>query len=568
MEDRIMQAWWDNAVVYQIYPRSFQDTDGDGIGDLKGIMKRLPYLKDLGITAIWMTPIYPSPMVDNGYDISDYENIDPLFGSLEDFDRLVEEAHKLDIKIIMDLVLNHTSAHHTWFQDVLKNPSSPYRDYYIIKPAVEGRAPNNWRSNFGGSAWKKIPGRDEFYLHIFAKEQSDLNWENPAMRKSLYKMINAWIDRGVDGFRIDAINFIKKNQAFPNLPADAADGLANPGEHSLNAQGIGSFLQELKEEALRNGAVFTVAEANGVRPEQLEEFVGRDGYFTAVFDFSYTDMDLNSGFWYDLRLFTPKELRENIFKSELTIRKTGSLGAPYIENHDQNRSSEKFLKGFSVNVISKSAINMMYFFLQGVPFIYQGQEIGMENYPWKNLDQFNDVSTKGQYDQAVWAGYDEDQAFDLISSRARDNARTPMQWDASQYAGFSQTEPWLPVNPNHDRLNVRNQQEDNRSFLHFFKTMIQVRKDHAEVFARGDFVPAFEDYEDIIAYLRKREDHTLMVLINFSETDKCLSLGDRKVEVLLDNYEFFKGEKLEIGQSGDENTLKLQAFQALVLDLN
>lgn len=540
-----MNNWWENAVIYQIYPRSFQDSNQDGIGDLRGIINRLDYLATLGIDAIWISPIYPSPMVDNGYDISDYKDIDPIFGSLADFKELLAKAHKLNIKIIMDLVLNHCSTKHEWFQDILKNPDSPYKDYFIIKEAKNGGAPNNWRSNFGGSAWERINDSNQFYLHVFSKAQADLNWENPNLRRELYEMIHWWIDLGVDGFRIDAINFIKKNQDFPNLSPDGPDGLADPQSNWLNADGIGAFLQELKVEGFENGKIFTVAEANNVRPDQIDEFIGENGYFTCIFDFTYTDMDIKAGDWFRPVNISPKKLKNNIFSSQENINGHG-LAAPYLENHDQNRSPNKYLETQDINFQSKSSLALMYFFLQGVPFIYQGQELGMTNYPWSSIEQFNDVSTYDQFTRALSFGLNKDEAFKRVSKRSRDNARMPMLWSKALNAGFSEVEPWLPVHPDYQKINVETELKQRNSLLNFYRKMIAIRKASAGFFTKARFKSIKTQDENLLAYKRQSKDKEYLVLVNLQDKTSSFDLLDQEEYIeILNNYSFYRNEATE-----------------------
>lgn len=559
--------WWESSVAYQIYPRSFQDSNNDGVGDLQGIISRLPYLKELGIGAVWLSPIYKSPMVDNGYDISDYRKIDEIFGSMDDFDELIHRANKLDIKIIMDLVLNHSSDQHYWFQDVLTNPESKYKEYYIIKNSINGDKPNNWRSLFGGSAWEKLPNSDEYYLHVFSKEQPDLNWENPELRQELYRIINWWIDKGVSGFRIDAINYIKKDQSFFNLEADGPDGLAMPKDLWCNAEGIDVFLKELKEFGFHKGKVFTVAEANNVRPGELNIFVGENGFFTSVFDFSYMDMDVKDGRWFDLTYFNNEDLKKAVFNSEKEIKISGGLGVPYIENHDQNRHQSKFLPNVKLDFYNKTVFNIMYFFLQGMPFIYQGQEIGMENYPWKSMDEFNDVSAFDQYKNAISFGLNEYDALVKVGNRARDNARTPMQWSAEEFAGFSTVQPWLNVNPNYKKINVESEQ-GKHSILNLFKQLIKLRKSDNHVFARGDFKPAFINETDVLAYTRSSSDKKYLIVCNLSNEEKSIVLDTKtKVKLLLSNYDY-EFEKNRNKEFETVEKISLLSYEAKVLLIN
>jgi alpha-glucosidase len=516
-----------NAVVYQIYPRSFKDSNGDGIGDIPGIIERLDYLADLGVNTIWLCPVCASPMADNGYDISDYRDINPEFGTLADMERLFAEAEKRGIKVLLDLVLNHTSDAHAWFTTACNalragDTRNPYVGYYYFRRGRE--RPNNWRSCFGGSVWERVEGADYWYFHLFAKGQPDLNWENQAVRRELYDMIHWWLDKGAAGFRLDAICNIKKNQSFADLPVDGPDGLANPNASCLVYPGIEDFLGEMRDEVFRPRQVFTVAEAAGVKPEKLEEFIGKNGFFSTIFDFSYTDIDIEPGYSYHKRhFFTSEELREKIFESQMAIKKHGT-GAPYLENHDQNRSPDKYLGENERSFEGKTLLGMLYFFLQGIPFVYQGQELGMTNYPWKSIDEFNDISARDQYQRMLLAGLSEKEAFDLVAYRSRDNARTPMLWDASAHAGFSAAAPWLPVHPDYKTLNAETQERYRDSVLAFYKKMIRLRKNHPKLFVSGDFMPLLPEHENIIAYERSYREERVQIICNFSPEAQTLSI--------------------------------------------
>jgi alpha-glucosidase len=521
--------WWQNLVVYQIYPRSFKDTNGDGIGDLPGIIQKLDYLQDLGINAIWLCPVFESPMIDNGYDISNYQVINPEFGTMDDMDTLIGEAKKRDIKVILDLVLNHTSDRHSWFLSALSDPESPYRDFYIFRTGKNGEAPNNWRSNFGGSAWGRIEGSDDYYLHIFAPGQPDLNWENPVMRKTLYRMIDWWIDKGIAGFRIDAITYIKKDQSFPSLPADGPDGLADNTPCCLAFPGIEEFLAEMRDKTFKPRGVFTVAEANGLKPAHLEDFIGKDGFFSTYFDFSYADIDIQEGVWHKRHIFTRKELRDRIFENQAAVTSAGGHGAPYLENHDQPRSPDKYLTFAQQSFEGKTMLGLLYFFLPGTPFIYQGQELGMTNYPWKKLDEFNDVATIDQFNRAFEAGYSEQEAFSIAAYRSRDNARIPFPWSGEPNAGFSDARPWLPVHPGCISLNAENQKEKTGSVMNFYKKMIRLRKKYDKLFFYGSFIPQFL-YDDVIfAYERHYKNKKILVVCNFSDRNIVLSMPRGKI---------------------------------------
>ena len=389
------KQWWQEEVVYQIYPKSFYDSNGDGFGDLRGITEKLDYLKDLGVTMLWICPVYQSPMDDNGYDISDYKAIASEFGTMEDLDELILESGKRGIKIILDLVINHTSDEHSWFQQALKDPASPYHDYYIFKEGYQ--EPNNWRSVFGGSVWEKISERDEYYFHAFGKKQPDLNWENPKLRNEIYEMVNWWLDKGIAGFRVDAITFIKKDLTWDSREPDGVDGLVKCTSASRNQPGIGEFLQELKEKTFDRHECVTVAEAAGVSYDELDQFMGENGYFSMIFDFRYADLDVASGSeWFKRIDWSVKDLNEKIIASQMAIQKYG-WSANFIENHDQPRASSKYLRDDQYNPDAIKMLGAMYFFLRGIPFIYQGQELGMHNFQWEKIDEFNDLSSIDQY---------------------------------------------------------------------------------------------------------------------------------------------------------------------------
>ena len=459
--------WWQREVVYQIYPKSFCDSNGDGIGDIRGIVQKLDYLKDLGVTMLWICPIYCSPMDDNGYDVANYQGIAPQFGTMEDVDELIEQAKRRDIKIVLDLVINHTSDEHPWFQQALADPSSPCRDYYIFKPGKDGQHPNNWRSVFGGSVWEPVPGREEYYFHAFGKKQPDLNWENPALRQKLYDMVNWWLDKGIAGFRIDAITFIKKDLTWADRPADGADGLAKCTKASRNQMGIGTFLHELKENTFDRHKCVTIAEAPGVAYEELGDFIGKDGYFSMIFDFRWADLDVASGSeWFKRPEWTIKDLRDRIMTSQMALQKFG-WGANFIENHDQPRATSKYLKDAQDNPDAVKTLGAMYFFLRGVPFIYQGQELGMVNFERENISEFNDLSSIDQYDRSILEGFTPEQALHFVNLRSRDNARTPFPWTGERYGGFSTAKPWLGMTQERPACNVSAQQLDRESVLVF-----------------------------------------------------------------------------------------------------
>ena len=563
---KLDKKWWKKEVGYQIYPRSFYDSNNDGIGDLNGITEKLDYLKDLGITLIWVCPIFKSPMDDNGYDISDYYDVNPEFGTKEDLEKLIAEAEKRGIKVILDLVINHTSDEHEWFLEALKNPESKYRNYYIFKRGENGLPPTNWRSHFGGSAWEKVEGEaDEdgnemYYLHLFTKKQPDLNWENPEVRKELYEMVNYWLEKGIAGFRVDAINSIKKDARYLDLPVDGADGMAHNVEYTLNQPGIEEFLSELAKETFKKYNAMTVAETPMLEYERYNDFIGDDGFFTMIFDFSYTDLDMTKGgFYYSLRDIPTVELRNKIFESQLTQQKYG-WGAPFLENHDLPRSLNKFF-GEKANETNAKLLANVFFFLRGTPFIYQGQEIGMDNFVRNDISEFDDIASKDQYQRALGEGFSSEEALHFVNKRSRDNSRTPMQWDNSKNAGFSKDEnskSWIKLTGSQATTNVADQINDKDSIFSHYKKMIDLRQNgkYSDCLTFGDFISVPLENEKIIAYVRKYKNQKVLCISNFSElkqevklSEIAKALGEKEIkigEILINNFDGFEnnGEKV------------------------
>lgn len=575
---KLDKKWWKKEVGYQIYPRSFYDSNNDGIGDLNGITEKLDYLKNLGITLIWVCPIFKSPMDDNGYDISDYYDVNPEFGTKEDLEKLIAEAEKRGIKVILDLVINHTSDEHEWFLEALKNPESKYRNYYIFKRGENGLPPTNWRSHFGGSAWEKVEGEaDEngnemYYLHLFTKKQPDLNWENPEVRKELYKMVNYWLEKGIAGFRVDAINSIKKDARYLDLPVDGADGMAYNVEYTLNQPGIEEFLSELAKETFKKYNAMTVAETPMLEYERYNDFIGDDGFFTMIFDFSYTDLDMTKdGFYYSLRDIPTIELRDAIFESQLTQQKYG-WGAPFFENHDLPRSLNKFF-GEKANETNAKLLANVFFFLRGTPFIYQGQEIGMDNFVRNDISEFDDIASKDQYQRALGEGFSSEEALYFVNKRSRDNSRTPMQWDNSKNAGFSKDEnskSWIKLTGSQATTNVADQINDKDSIFSHYKKMIDLRQNgkYSDCLTFGDFISVPLENEKIIAYVRKYGNQKVLCISNFSElkqevklSEIAKALGEKEIkigEILINNFDGFEnnGEKVIFG-----------GFQSLLVEI-
>ena len=450
------KKWWHDKVAYQIYPKSFLDSNGDGIGDLKGIISKLDYLKDLGVDIIWLSPIYKSPFVDQGYDISDYYSIAEEFGTMEEFDELLTEAKKRNMYIIMDLVINHCSDKHEWFQKALADPDGEYADYFYFRKGKDGNPPSNYRSYFGGNCWEPVPGTDKYYFHMFAKEQPDLNWENPTLRKKLYDMINWWLEKGVAGFRIDAIINIKKDLDFPNLEPDGADGLAGCWRMVENVEGVGEYLEDLKKNTFEKYDAFTVAEVFNMHKDELSQFIGENGHFSTIFDFSALALSNGAHGWYDAPDINFNDWRKTIINSQLQVQKCG-IEANIIENHDEPRGVSRFLPEYARNPLGTKMLGTVSVLLRGIPFIYQGQEIGMQNAVWNDVKEYNDINTIDQYNLAISAGLSDKEALAVCSKMSRDNARTPVQWSDSDNAGFTTGTPWLNVISKYKDINVQNQ---------------------------------------------------------------------------------------------------------------
>ena len=507
--------WWHDKVAYQIYPKSFCDSNGDGVGDLPGIISKLDYLKDLGVDIIWLSPVYKSPFVDQGYDVADYYAIDPLFGTMEDFDRLLAEAKKRDMYILMDLVVNHCSDQHEWFQKALQDPYGKYGDYFYFRKGKDGKAPSNYRGYFGGSTWEPVPGYgDLYYFHMFAKEQPDLNWYNPAMKKEIFDMVNWWLDKGLAGFRIDAIINIAKVQDFPDYPADGPDGLSFCTNMVEHAQGVGDLLQELKRNTFAKHDAFTIGEVFNMKPGELESFIGDQGHFSCTFDFGPQIMFLGGHGWYDAPQYDFKTWRKVIFDGQAASKGIG-YQANIIENHDEPRGASRYLPEHAQNNDGVKMLGTVSVLLRGLPFLFQGQEIGMRNCPVTSVEQYNDINTKDQYQVALDAGCSEQEALEACMRFSRDNGRTPMQWSSGEHAGFTTGTPWLMVNPNYTEINVEDQQKQADSVLNYYKQLLRLRKSDP-VFTVGDITPMFLDMDTVMSYIRSDGDKSVLVAANFA----------------------------------------------------
>lgn len=549
----MQKKWWHNAIGYQIYPKSFQDTNGDGIGDIPGIIEHLDDLEELGINMIWLCPVNRSPMADHGYDISDYDEIDPMFGTLDDMKRLIKEADKRGIRVLMDLVVNHTSSEHEWFQKALEDPDGRYGKYYIIREGKDGKEPNNWRSIFGGSAWERIGDTDKYYLHLFTKWQPDLNWENREVREEIYAMINRWLDMGLGGFRIDAISHLKKDFTYENLPADGVDGYVNGFPYFRNVKGIETFLNELKKETFLPHDAFTLAEADDVAPEDLEDFIGEDGYFSSIFDFCHTRYHVNDPKWKDRPVEMINDLRDALFQKQEYVNGRGFL-CNFLDNHDTSRSAERFIPREDIGYHSMSALGSVNFFFPGIVFLYQGQAAGMLDYRKKSIDEFRDPTTFNMYRGYLQEGMTEEQALEKLNVESREHARTPMQWNAQENAGFTDGTPWFAVNPNYKTVNLEAEKGKEESLYHWYRKMIALRKsdEYSELFIYGSLTPVYEKTDGVIAYEREYQGRCVLIICNLKAALQELPFGWKVKKILLSNHKDVNIKKEKIYLRGYE----------------
>ena len=554
----MIKKWWHDKTAYQIYPKSFYDSNGDGIGDIPGIISKLDYLHDLGIDIIWLSPCYCSPLADEGYDISDYYKIDPRFGTMEDMEQLIAEAKKRDMYILMDLVVNHCSDEHEWFQKACQDPEGKYGNFFYLKDKKENELPTNWRSYFGGPVWEDLPGTDKQYLHVFHKKQPDLNWENPKLREEVYKNINWWLEKGIRGFRIDAIINIKKALPFRNYEPDREDGLTSIENMLREAHGIGEFLGEMRNRTFQHYDAFTVGEVFNEKPEEIADFIGENGYFCSMFDFNETICGGSEKGWYDARQITPDEYKQCCFEAQAKVGTIGFL-SNIIENHDEPRGVSRYIPEGDCFTQSKKMLAALNFMLRGIPFIYQGQELGMENVPFTSIDEVDDISTLDEYKIALNAGLSPEQALKAVSKYSRDNARTPMQWTNQPNAGFTTGTPWLKVNPNYTTINAAAQQDDPDSVRSFYKQLIVLRKneEYKETIVYGILEPVWEDRHNLMAYYRKGEKN-ILVIGNFQKEEQTVELPSAFKKVLLNNDSSFKIEG---------NQLFLNGYQAVILEM-
>lgn len=547
------RKWWKEGVVYQVYPRSFYDSNGDGIGDLKGVTSKLDYLKELGIDIIWLNPIYKSPNADNGYDISDYRDIMDEFGTMEDFDKLLYEAHKRGIRIIMDLVVNHTSDEHEWFKKSRESKDNPYRDFYIWKEGKGGKEPNDWKSCFGGPAWEFDKKTDEYYLHLFAVKQPDLNWENERLRKAIYDMMKFWLDKGIDGFRMDVINFISKDQDFP-------DDKMGGSKYYSNGPRVHEFLKEMNHEVLSKYDIMTVGETPSVTPEIAGDYVDESRKeLNMIFQFELMGIDEGKGGKGDVIPWKAKDFKNVLIKWQEALKDKG-WNSLYMNNHDQPRMVSRFGDDKNFRVESAKMLATVLHTLKGTPYIYQGEEIGMTNVSFDSIEDYNDIETLNAYHEKLNEGIPKETLMEAVHKSSRDNARTPMQWDDTLNAGFSKHDPWLKVNPNYKDINVAKALKDPNSIFYYYKKLIKMRKEYKSI-VYGDF-KAFEVCENVFSYMRTLGDERLFVVINLKGNNEKFILPNgikyNKAEVILSNYD---------DENKDISNIALKPYEAIVYKL-
>lgn len=542
--------WWKNAVVYQIYPRSFKDSNGDGIGDIKGIISKLDYLQDLGVNVIWICPVYKSPNVDNGYDISDYHDIQSDFGTFNDMTTLISSAHEHGIRIVMDMVINHTSDQHPWFLEAKKSKDNPKHDYYLwVDPPADGSLPNNWQSHFSGPAWKYEESCGQYYMHIFSSGQPDLNWENEEVRREVKDILRFWLDKGIDGFRLDTINFISKVPGYPSVPG--AKGLVRGSQFYMNGPKVHDYLQEIYRDVFSKYDIMTVGETPNVTPETAKLYVSEDrGELNMLFQFEHVNIDQGKINKWDIKPWSIKDLKSILSKWQSSLGEEG-WNSIYLSNHDQARSVSRF--GNDDRYLKESAkmLCTMDMTLRGTPYVYQGEELGMTNVKFPDISYYRDVQSINLYNELKANGVSDHDIMEKIYYRGRDNARTPMQWDASENAGFTSGTPWIDVNPNYTSINTEAEKNDPDSVLNYYKAMIAFRKAHP-VIVDGSFKEYFPDSDRIFAYVRENDSEMLFVILNFSATKFALQIPE---EIDMENA--------EVAMSNTGRT----SFEGRVLDL-
>ncbi|MBD5169823.1 MAG: alpha-glucosidase [Oscillibacter sp.] len=520
------KTWWKEAVVYQIYPRSFQDSNGDGIGDIPGITSRLPYLRELGVDVIWLSPFYRSPGGDNGYDISDYQDVQPEFGTLADFDVMLSRAHELGLKVVIDLVVNHTSEEHPWFRESRKSRDNPYRDYYIWRDGVNGGPPNNWGSVFSGSAWKLDETTGQYYLHTFGEFQPDLNWDNPAVRQEVFKMMRWWCDRGVDGFRMDVISMISKTPEMPDGPKGEGDRYGSFAPYVINGPWVHEFLREMNREVLSKYDLLTVGECSGLTVEQACRYANADGSeLTMAFQFEHMDLDGGESFKWNLRKMDLVELKENLSKWQYALADK-AWNSLYWCNHDQPRIVSRLGddSSFELRERSAKALALCIHMMQGTPYVYEGEELGMTNGDFTTLEDFRDIESLNAFRELTEGGVMEpEEMLRCLQYKSRDNSRTPMQWTAGENAGFTTGTPWIRVNANHTEINAEEQLARPDSVFHFYQKLIALRHSH-EIIVYGAYQLLWPEDKQLFAYTRHWDGQTLLVVCNFTGEEACATL--------------------------------------------
>jgi oligo-1,6-glucosidase len=543
------KTWWKEAVIYQIYPRSFKDSNGDGIGDINGIITKLDYLKELGINVVWLSPVYKSPNDDNGYDISDYQDIMDEFGTMEDWERLLDEMHKRGIKLIMDLVVNHSSDEHKWFIESRKSKDNPFRDYYIWREGKDGKEPNNWESAFSGSAWEYDENTQEYFLHIFSKKQPDLNWENPKLRQEIYDMMKFWLDKGIDGFRMDVINFISKVPGLPDADLPEGKRYAPGGDYYMNGPRIHEFLQEMNRETVAQYDVMTVGEMPGANVEEARLYTDENRHeVNMVFQFEHVDLDSGPNGKWDLRPLKLSDLRDNFTKWQKGLEEVG-WNSLYLNNHDQPRMVSRFGNDQEYRVESAKMLATFLHTLKGTPYIYQGEELGMTNVRFDSIEKYKDIEILNMYHEKVTEnGENPQKVMETIYVKGRDNARTPIQWDDSENAGFTTGIPWISVNPNYKEINAKQAMADPNSVFHFYRHLIKLRKENP-IMVYGSYDVILPEHEQIYAYIRRYEGQTLLVMLNFSKEKPVFELpGEityQEKQLFIHNYEVNHTESIE-----------------------
>ncbi|QHE51225.1 alpha-glucosidase [Pontibacillus sp. HMF3514] len=535
------KQWWKESVVYQIYPRSFNDSNGDGIGDIQGIISKLDYLKELGIDVVWLSPVYESPNDDNGYDISHYRKIMNEFGTMADWEEMLEEMHKRGIKLIMDLVVNHTSDEHPWFIESKQSKDNPYRDYYIWRSPQNGHEPNNWESVFSGPAWEYDEQTGEYYLHIFSKKQPDLNWEHQPLREDVYDMMKFWLDKGIDGFRMDVINFISKHPELPDGEQGPHDAYGDGSPYFMNGPRIHKFLQEMNQEVLSKYDVMTVGEMPGVTPEQAIDYTAdHRGELNMVFTFEHMDLDSGSGGKWDLKPLQLTDLKDTLAHWQKALESQG-WNSLYWNNHDQPRIVSRFGDDGAYRVESAKMLGTCLHMLKGTPYIYQGEEIGMTNVSFASIEDYEDIETLNMYkDKVEEQGVAVEEVMKSIHVKGRDNARTPMQWNASEHGGFTTGTPWLGVNPNYPEINAEAALNDPQSIFYYYQALISLRKQH-DIIVYGSFDLLDRDHESLFNYVREYKGEKLLVLNNFTGEEQSYQVPEafssKEANLLISNYE-------------------------------